>query len=131
MSALEIVSFKQTSATFFKSSTTGDYDCYSSRLGKDYFSTSRGGITNELLRIIDSKIDDGKPLTGSVLGHNSSQENSYTVETTTCINTPTNITVSTPLSVDPTTSDFETNNVYTNNTSALCVGVFLMPELKS
>ena len=135
LSALEIVSFNQKSKNFFSPSNKSGYDCHGSsavtRGNNDYFSTSRGGITNELLRIIDSKIDDGKPLTGSVLGHNSSQENSYTVETTTCINTPTNITVSTPLSVDPTTSDFETNNVYTNNTSALCVGVFLMPELKS
>ena len=131
MSALEIVSFKQTSAQFFKSSTTSDYDCYSSRIGKDYFSTSRGGITNELLRIIDNKIDDGKPLTGSVLGHNSSQLSSYNIESEKCVNTPMSGAVSTSLSVDPSLATFDTSNSYTNIKNALCVGVFLMPELKS
>ena len=134
MSALEIVSFKQSSRNFFTSSRKSGYDCHGSSAtsgnSNNYFSTSRGGITNELLRIIDNKIDDGKPLTGSVLGHNSSKLNSYTVETNNCINTTTGVNVSTALSVDPTTSSFETTNVYTNNSSALCVGVFLMPELR-
>lgn len=130
MFVLQIVSFYQTSKAYYNSSNVNGKDCYQSQgtTNNTFYSTSRGGISNELLKIIDNKIDDGKPLTGSVLGHNSSQLNSYMSETLPCVNIQTTRNVSSPLSVLPTSNDFIAMNIYTDNTNARCVGVFLLPE---
>ena len=136
MSVLQIVSFNITNMSYTKETTDPKYGCYKTITSveetDDFFHTTRGGISNELLRIIDNKIDDGKPLTGSVLGHNSSTTTNFNYETLPCINTPIDgKVISDKISVDLNSSDFEEMNRYLDNNEAVCIGVFLLPEFKT
>ena len=132
MSVLQIVSFNVSNMTYTKEKTDPKYGCYYVNSSSDFFTTTRGGISNELLRIIDNKIDDGKPLTGSVLGHNSSNVSDFNYETLPCINTPIDgKVISDKISVDLNSSDFEEMNRYLDNHEAVCIGVFLLPEFKT
>ena len=135
MTVLQIVSFDFGAMTYTRETNDARYGCAKSiknnvSFTDDFFHTTRGGISNELLRIIDNKIDDGKPLTGSVLGHNSSQTDSFNYEPLPCIHTLTyNRVISDKISVDLHSSEFEQMNRYYDNDEAVCIGVFLLPEL--
>ena len=92
-----------------------------------HFDTAYGGISNDMMFIIDAKIDDGKPLSGNVFANNSTQVNSYKVDTIPCINTGTNVNVN--ATINKNDSSFVNKNTYTTNKDARCVGVFILPEL--
>ena len=128
---LEIVSFQQTKSKYSNTNNTG-LDCYNRRDGYQYpatthFETAYGGISNDMMAMIDVKIDDGRPLSGNVFANNSMQVNAYVVETTPCINTGTGTNVN--VAVDKNATDFSLKNTYTTNKDARCVGVFILPEL--
>ena len=138
MTVLQIVSFNFAGMNYTRETNDARYGCAKSiknngTFTDDFFHTTRGGISNELLRIIDNKIDDGKPLTGSVLGHNSSQTANFNYETLQCINTPIDgKVISDKISVDLNSSDFEEMNRYLDDhEAAVCIGVFLLPEFKT
>ena len=128
---LEIVSFQQTKSNYSNTNNTG-LECYNRRDGYqqpavNHFETAYGGISNDIMSMIDLKIDDGRPLSGNVFANNSMQVNSYTVETTPCINTGTGTEVKTQ--IDKNSANFPAQNTYTTNKDARCVGVFILPEL--
>ena len=127
---LEIVSFQQTKSGYSNANDNG-MECYNRMDGykqpaRNHFDTAYGGISNDMMFMIDAKIDDGKPLSGSVFANNSMQVNSYTVETTPCINTGNGNVKDT---IDKTDASFVNKNTYTTNKDARCVGVFILPEL--
>lgn len=128
---LEIVSFQQTKSGYTTTNDNG-VECYNKMDGykqaaSNHFETAYGGISNDMMSMIDLKIDDGKPLSGNVFANNSMQVSAYTVETTPCINTGTGTNVN--AQINKTDTDFSTKNMYTTNKDARCVGVFILPEL--
>ena len=127
---LEIVSFQQTKSGYSNANDNG-MECYNRMDGykqtaRNHVDTAYGGISNDMMFMIDAKIDDGKPLSGNVFANNSMQANAYAVETTPCINTG-NGDVKT--AIDKTDASFVNKNTYTTNKDARCVGVFILPEL--
>ena len=129
-SALEIVVFDDE-----LTHNAGEMECpnYAS-----FLPTPRGGISNKLLKIIDTKIDDGKPLTGNVLGHNSAKKDiCYTgtqncaIEEKKCVNTPAGRAINYKLSASELSeNNFKEINKYTDQKSARCIGLFLMSEYR-
>ena len=127
---LEIVSFQQTKSGYSNANDNG-MECYNRMDGykqpaQNHFDTAYGGISNDMMFMIDSKIDDGKPLSGNVFANNSMQANAYTVEEPLCINTGNGNVKDT---IDKTDASFVNKNTYTTNKDARCVGVFILPEL--
>ena len=129
-SALEIVVFDHESAYRKGQMECPDYN--------SFMPSPRGGISNKLLKIIDTKMDDGKPLTGNVLGSNSTKKNvcymggqNCAVEEKQCVNIPSGKPINYKLSTtELSENNFKDINKYTNQKSARCIGLFVMSEFK-
>ena len=100
----------------------------SSNIG-NYVHGGGGGVSSDLMVRIDSKIDDGRPLTGNVYGINGSNEDnaiSQTSKTGQCNN------------YKGANSSFMTQNnltrdkvVYSNDNNQACIGVIVFDEFAS
>lgn len=95
----------------------------------NYVHGGGGGVSSDLMIKIDSKIDDGKPLTGNVYGINGSNEDnkiSQASKTGQCNN------------YKGANSSFTTQNnltrdkvVYSNDNNQACIGVIVFDEFAS
>ena len=84
-----------------------------------------GAITSNIMRIIDEKIDDGYPLTGSVYGLNGYGMHGH------CSNSASNKTLQIYTTDNYTTSQTITDRkkvVYKNDSNQFCVGIMVVDE---
>ena len=84
-----------------------------------------GAITSNIMRIIDEKIDDGYPLTGSVYGLNGYGMHGH------CSNSASNKTLQIYTTDNYTTSQTITDRkkvVYKNDSNQFCVGIMVVGE---